>query len=250
MHAEVRRIGGDRVGGKPTNISMTCTASRRSAAGCDSASPMKKVHRAGDVLRPPLGGSRGFTLIELMVTVAVLSVLAAAALAGYRQDQYRGQYKRFVDDARGALVTARNAAIDDQTLVQVVVQSDELQVNRFNQATGVWEPLSRAGLDSARANLVENDNNVCVYGLISGVQTPRQAEDSTPPAGCLAGPQTIQFEPDGSFTDPDNTFTTLDNVGATLWIANQQISGNTKLAMIQIFPGGLIRAFDKTEDAS
>lgn len=210
---------------------------------------MQKVHRAGDALRPSFANARGFTLIEFMVTVAVLSVLAAAAFAGYRQDQYRGQYKRFVDDARGALVTARNAAIDDQTLVQVVVQSDELQVNRFNQATGVWEPLTRAALDAPRANLVENDDNVCVYGLISGVQTPRQAEDSDPPGGCLAATQTIQFEPDGSFTDPENSFTTLDNVGATLWIANQQISGNTKLAMIQVFPGGLIRAFDKTEEA-
>lgn len=202
----------------------------------------QKLHSRRTLLR-----RGGFTLVELMVVLAVLSILAAAALTGYRKDQYSGQYKRFVDDARGVLYTARNAAIDDQTLVEVRLSSTELRVLRLNQATDVWELIERVSLDTARTRLIEAGQNVCVFGLVSGVQTPRQAADLAPPNSCLAGTQTLRFHPDGSFTDPDGSFTTMANVGATLWIANQELAGDTRLAIIEIFPGGLIRAFDKTE---
>ncbi|MGH1343495.1 MAG: pilus assembly FimT family protein [Nannocystales bacterium] len=211
---------------------------------------MQRVHSGRDAFRPRrargLAGSRGFTLIELMVTVAILSILAAAALTGFRQDQVRSQYKRFIDDARGALQTARNAAIDDQTLVDVEVTATEIRVNRLDQATDIWEPVMRVALDRPTTELLEMENRVCVFGFASGVQTPAQAEDAPPPGGCVAEMQVLRFQPDGSFVDRDSNFTTIENAGVTLWIANQQVSGNTKLAMIQMFPGGLIRAFDRT----
>lgn len=181
-----------------------------------------------------------------MVTVAILSVLAAAALVGFRQNQYSSQYRRFVDDARGALMTARNAAIDDQTLVDVEVTATEIQVNRLDQENNVWEPLMRVALDRQTAELIEIDERVCIYGFASGVQTPRQAVASAPPAGCLVGAQVLRFGPDGSFSDRDAAFTDIANAGFTLWIANRHTGGDTKLAFIQLFPGGLIRAFDKT----
>lgn len=208
---------------------------------------MQRVHSTRDAFRPSLAHARGFTLIELMVAVAVLSVLAVAALTGFRQDQYRSQYKRFVDDARGALQTARNAAIDDQTLVDVAVTEDTIQVSRLDQATDVWEPIYRVALDRPSTELLEVADRVCLFGFASGVQTPSQAVDAPPPDGCVENEQVLRFNPDGTFSDRDAAFTDIDNAGVTLWIANQQISGNTKLAMIQMFPGGLIRAFDKTD---
>ncbi len=215
---------------------------------------MQRVHSGRDAFRPRtvrgLASSRGFTLIELMVTVAILSILAAAALTGFRQDQVRSQYKRFIDDARGALQTARNAAIDDQTLVDVEVTATEIRVNRLDQATDVWEPLMRVALDRPSTELLEVEDRVCIFGFASGVQTPAQAEDAPPPAGCVDGTQVLRFQPDGSFVDRDSDFTTIENAGVTLWIANRQVSGNTKLAMIQMFPGGLIRAFDRTSEAT
>ncbi len=205
-------------------------------SGCDGFRPCK----------PRLANARGFTLIELMVAVAMLSILAAAALTGFRQDQVRSQYKRFVDDSRSAMVMARNAAIDDQTLVDVEVSATEIQVNRLDQENNVWEPLMRVALDRQTAELLEIDERVCIYGFASGVQTPRQAVASVPPAGCLDGTQVLRVGPDGSFSDRDAAFTDIANAGFTLWIANRHTGGDTKLALIQLFPGGLIRAFDKT----
>jgi len=210
---------------------------------------MKRMHSGRDAFRPQravLAGSRGFTLIELMVAVAILSILAAAALTGFRQDQVRSQYKRFVDDSRSAMVQARNAAIDDQTLVDVTISANSIQVDRLDQTTDVWEQIGRVALDRPTTELLEFENRVCIYGLASGVLTPRQAEDAPPPDDCLAGEQVLRFQPDGTFVDRDAAFTTIENAGVTLWIANRQVSGDTRLAMIQMFPGGLIRAFDKT----
>lgn len=211
---------------------------------------MQRVHTSAATFRPSLARQRGFTLIELMVTVSVLSILAAIALTGFRQNQVQSQYKRFVDDARGALQTARNAAIDDQTLVDVEVTQDTILVNRLNQATDVWEPIYRVALDRPTTELLEYDNRVCVYGFASGVQTPAQAVNAPPPAGCVGAMQVLRFHADGTFSDRDDTFTTIDNAGVTLWIGNHQVTGETKLAMIQMFPGGLIRAFDKTSTES
>ena len=181
-----------------------------------------------------------------MVTVAVLAIIATAALTGFRQNEYRTQYRRFVDDCAGAFVTARNFAIDEQTLVRVVVAADRIEVRAWQDDTNVWNVIDFVILDQNRDGLLM-DGNACIHGLVSGVQTPAQAVADTPPASCSVGTQTLQFEPDGTFTDPNDEFTTLANAGATLWLGNHQMSGVVKYSHIQVFPGGLIRTFEDTE---
>lgn len=202
---------------------------------------MQSLHSSRDGLRH----SHGFTLVELMVTVAVLAIIAAAAFAGFRQNEYRGQYKRFVDDCTGAFVTARNFAIDEQTLVQVLVEAERVEVRAFEDDTNTWNTIAAVVMDHADNSLVSG-GNACIHGLVSGMQTPSQAIDVAVPTACSGALQTLQFEPDGTFTDPNNQFATLDNAGATLWVGNHQMSGEVRYSQVQIFPGGLIRTFVDT----
>jgi prepilin-type N-terminal cleavage/methylation domain-containing protein len=201
---------------------------------------MQTLHSSRDGLRH----SYGFTLVELMVTVAVLAIIAAAAFAGFRQNEYRGQYKRFVDDCTGAIVTARNFAIDEQTIVQVLVQADRVDVRAFEDDTNTWNLIAGVVMDHADNTLVSG-GNACIHGLVSGMQTPSQSIDVAVPTACSGALQTLQFEPDGTFTNPDDDVA-FDNTGATLWIGNHQVSGEVGYSQVQIFPGGLIRTFVDT----
>lgn len=202
---------------------------------------MQKVHS----LRSEVRGSAGFTLVELMVTLAVLVVVAAIAFAGMRQNEFSGQARRFVADAEGVIVNARNQAIDNQTQVQVVVDAQSLTIMVLNQDTNVWLQTHAVSLAGPGADLLTLDNTVCIYGLDAGVQTPAQAVDVVPPNDCIGGQQILQFEPDGSFTDPLADWSTvLDNAGVSLWIGDRSVPTNHKLSVVQVFPGGLVRRFD------
>lgn len=190
----------------------------------------------------------GFSLIELMITLAVLTVVAAIAFAGMRQNEFAGQARRFMADAEGVIVSARNRAIDDQTQVEVLVQARTLTIQAYDPEANTWTPVHRVQLDTQTTSLVSIDDVVCVYGLAPGVQTPAQAVDTTPPADCVSGQQVLRFEPDGTFSDPLAEWSTAaDNTGVSLWIGDRSVPGNEKLTVIQVFPGGLVRMFEAIE---
>ncbi len=220
---------------------------------------MKKLHscrsavRSGRVApgrqspgRTRSAGQRGFSLIELMVTIGVVTILAAIAFAGVRQNEFEGQYKRFVQDVRGVFVNARNFAIDEQTPVRVDVEDDELLVTAWDGTTDTWNLIDRVFMVDASDALLRANNRVCIYGFGEGVQTPAQLAAITPPSDCLATTQRLRFEADGTFTDPADDFA-VPNSGVTLWIGDRTVATEERAAIIQIFPGGLIRVFDNLE---
>ncbi len=211
---------------------------------------MQRLHTGRSGLRPARPPERGFTLIELMVVVAVLAVVAAVAFAGFRQDQFRGLQRRWVADVQGAIITARNFAIDEQTQVRVLVSWNEVDVLALDQATNVYNRIDRVALESGADHLLATGQVVCNFGLQSGIVTPAMADNVNIdlPTDCLQDQQELVFGPDGSFSDPNGTFlATVDHAGATLYIGDKQNPADVKLYAVQIFPGGLIRAFDKDE---
>lgn len=191
----------------------------------------------------PTRQQSGFSLIELMVTIGVVTILAAIAFAGLRQDEFEGQYRRFVQDSRGALVQARNHAIDQQTPVRVDVTNEQLLITAWNSTTDTWDRIHAVVMSDATDVLLRTDERVCIYGFGEGVQTPSQLATIIPPSDCLSEMQRLRFEADGTFTDPLNDFQ-VPNSGVTLWIGDRSVPGEERAALIQVFPGGLIRAFD------
>lgn len=188
----------------------------------------------------------GFTLVELMVTVGVLTTLAAIAFAGFRQDHYQGQYKRFVEDVHGAMVQARNHALDEQTPVRVDVEPTRLSITAWDQVNETWNLINRVALDDNGDALLTAGNKVCIYGFVGGVMTPAQAGVIVPLTSCVSGTQRLRFEADGTFSDPLGAFS-LPGVGVSLWIGDRAVAGAERQAVVQVFPGGLIRTFGELE---
>jgi prepilin-type N-terminal cleavage/methylation domain-containing protein len=190
---------------------------------------------------------RGFSIIELMVVLAVVAALGMVAAVGFRRNEFANQRARFVADCEGMLVQARNAAVDRQTRVRVTVDATSIALTFFDTTDDTWRILDRVALEVPNGSLVTQNAAVCVYGFTPGVQAPSQVTSVDPPTDCLATPQVLMFEADGRFTDPDGAFSGVVNAGATLWITDRTLTGQPKYSIIQIFPGGLVRTFEQLD---
>jgi prepilin-type N-terminal cleavage/methylation domain-containing protein len=218
---------------------------------------MKSLRSARSRFRPAVGGrdpgtdpdrQAGFSLIELLVVLVVVCLLGAAAAVGWRRNEFRTQFARFVADAEGIVVLARNTAIDRQTQVRVDAYATEIQVTEFDTVTNTWLPVHRIAIAANPTNeLIGASSTVCIYGFTPGVQPPAVSVEIDPPTDCLGAMQRLVFEPDGRMTDPDAAFSDVPNAGATLWITDRTIASTPKYTIIQIFPGGLVRTFQELD---
>lgn len=193
------------------------------------------------------GRDRGFSMIELMVVLAVVAALGVVAAVGFRRNEFANQRARFIADCEGIIVQARNAAVDQQTRVRVITDALSITLTAFDTTTDTWTLQHRVALEQPNGSLVTQNNAVCIYGFTPGVQAPSQASLVNPPTDCLANPQVLVFESDGRFTDPDAVFSDVPNAGATLWITDRTLTNEPKYSIIQIFPGGLVRTFEQLD---
>jgi len=85
------------------------------------------------LIRPGLGASRhgGFTLIELMVALAIVAILASVALPSYRQHLQRGAVAEAIATLGAGRVVAEQFFLDNRTYVDAPCPDD---TNRFDIA--------------------------------------------------------------------------------------------------------------------
>ncbi len=126
--------------------------------------------------------------------------------------------------------------------MRIDIDSTTMTLTAFNSVTETWDLFQRVGMTNQGESIIMIDETVCIYGLGTGVQTPAQAVVADPPTDCLAETQRLRFEPDGTFSDPNGTFSAVPNAGVTLWIGDRSIPGEVEFSIVQVFPGGLIRA--------
>ena len=172
--------------------------------------------------------------------LAVLCIVAAIAQLGMRRNERSGQLRRFVADVHGAVVRARHRAIDEQHPVLIEVDATSLLSYAWDPLSDDWISFDRVELDERRTGLLLHDG-VCIEALQPGVRAPSQAEWTPPPSGCLDDTRALRFEPDGSLAEDGGV---VSDAGTTLWIGDRRTTGEPRHALVQVFPGGLIRVFE------
>src|SRR3989337_2252760 len=95
------------------------------------------------------GKSRGFTLIELMVAVAIIVLLAASGNLAYKAHQKRANLDVAVSELKDAIIQTQNYAFapvnaDDKHYVLVINMTDESQTYD-SYAVGGWFDRIEAG---------------------------------------------------------------------------------------------------------
>lgn len=107
--------------------------------------------------------NKGFTLIELMVTIAVLAIIAGIAAPSFGNMMTQQNLKKSTNELIGVLQQARSKAVLERRNVEVALQSAETTTLVVNTDTVLnWMPYGSTTLLSSSATEI-------TYGFNGGV---------------------------------------------------------------------------------
>ncbi|MGB7754939.1 MAG: GspH/FimT family pseudopilin [Salinisphaera sp.] len=142
---------------------------------------------------------RGFTLLELMVTLAVAAVLLTIAIPSYRSVVTRNSLASNVNDLVGSLNYARSEAVSRGTTVYVCASQNQISCRNDGIWSGGW--IVYAPTPDASDPSPSADNRLRVHGA-TGSGFTLIANDSSP----------LSFNADG-FAIVGRTFTATTEDG-------------------------------------
>ncbi len=141
---------------------------------------------------------RGFTLVELMVVIAIVAVLLAVGLPSFRDTLQRNRVATLSNEIVGSLSLARNEAIRTTRGGGVCASSDGATCgNDWNAGWLVWANAGVANgtLDAGDeiVRVIDAHPNMRIVATVSGAATGTIAFDSR---GRASAPALINMRPD------------------------------------------------------
>lgn len=188
---------------------------------------------------------RGFTLIELMVVVAIISISAAVTFAGIRSDAYSNAHEQFAEEIGAQVMRARDTAIDEQTEVQMKVQAGGLSSQLYDQTTGTWVTQSYVRREQFGGGVLGEDT--CIVTVMPLVYAPGDApNDPFPQSACPANSGAtffaLSFKPDGSYeVVADKTGWNSPAQAGWTFVVRDGRANEPRYALVELFPTGLVR---------
>jgi prepilin-type N-terminal cleavage/methylation domain-containing protein len=174
--------------------------------------------------------SRGFTLIEVMVVVAIIAILAAVGVFTVVGNQQKREMSRFSEAITGQLRDARSRAIQKRTRYAVEITRTSIRWCETScpTASGKDGGLKYSvGRDGVHAQIVSYAK-VGDFGL------------TAKPTTTSMGTFTVYFNPDGSM---DSDLTTAIQEGFTVYLQHDRDSSlQYRVAVLPL--SGEIRKYD------